>query len=40
MPKNNVVKLQNYTQEVTTNLVNDTSMPKEYAVMAKEINYN
>lgn len=38
MPNNNVVKLQNFTQEVTTNLVNDTSMPKEYAVMAKEIN--
>ena len=38
MPSNNVVKLQNYTQEVTTNLANDIKMPKEYAVMAKEIN--
>ena len=34
----NIIKLQDFTQEVTTNLVHDASMPKEYAVMAKEIN--
>ena len=34
----NIIKLQDFTQDVTTNLVSDASMPKEYAVMAKEIN--
>lgn len=35
--QNNVIKFHNFTKDLTTNLVKDTGMPKEYNIMVREI---